>query len=321
MKREQPNGHSLPPVFQSLLSRGCLSHCDLLFTSDGFCAAGKSLSALLASREITTFPNAQDQLRDFDKFYDDWYLYTVSDGEETICSLFKMREQEFNARRGEIADGDTPGVTVCFIAFDADLLLQCIDDPTLSNRKALHLELSRVVADRGQRHHRALKAYFLDTGAQAPYLIAKCYVTFLASLAQNSCVPVPEAYWSAYRASSRLPRFIEANNKAAGCCVCDHRNIYIRDANTLSIYEQKALLATHTADVSFHAFAAEVRCHARFLVWYARLPIPFLGRSVYDSAIRADLSIGQSALEELAPFHWENSRCVRQQRKRHHDQP
>ena len=97
------------------------------------------------------------------------------------------------------------------------------------------------------------------------------------------------------------PRFLEENNKAAGHTVCDHEKIYIQNPDSLSVYEKRAILATHAANVSVHSFAAEVRFHARFLTWYARLPIPFLRKSAYDSAIRADMTIETRSSTRLPP--------------------
>ena len=182
------------------------------------------------------------------------------------------------------------------------------------------------MARRGQKHHKALKAYFCRPEVEGPYLIAELYVRFLAGLAQNGALDVPLAYGSIYRKflsarssrkKGRIPRFIDINNEAAGYTVCDHEKIYFRDTDSLTAYEKCALLATHTADVSFHSFAAEVCYHACFLAWYTKVPIPIIGRSIYDSAIRADLTIGETELEGPAPFHNLRSRWVRQQKKYH----
>lgn len=310
-----PPLEELPPFFRELASWGCLSELDVACTRDGFYAAGKSLADMLIGQGITTFHNDQDQERQCSKFFDDWYLYAVPGKDGFVYSLFKMREQEHNAENGEIADGDTPGVTVCFIALETGVLTACLSAPSPANRKTLNREINRVVAARGQRHSRALKAYFTRTQAEGAYLIAQWYVQFLASLAVNGTLPVPLAYGELYRKNrtGRLPRFLDENNAAAGYPVCDHETIFLRDSKNLSRWEALALLATHTADVSFPAFAAEVQYHARFLVWCAKLPIPFLGRSVYDSAIRADMTIGETELEGPAPFHNLNSKWVRRQ--------
>jgi len=323
MKNEAAFSKGIPPFFQELGQRGCLAPGDIQGTPDGFWAVAKSLADILIGQGIDTFPNAQGQLRECGKFFDDWHLYAVPGESGFVYGLLKMREQEHDAEMGFIADGDTPGVTVSFIAFRTEILAQCLASPTEENRKALNLEIDRVVARRGQRHHPALKAYFIRPQAQGPYWIAGAYVDFLAGFARNGVLPVPKAYAAQYanpktrREKDWLFRFMDENNRRAGYTVCDHENIRIRDPARLSRFEKDALLAAHTGDISVHCFAAEVRYHACFLTWYAKCPIPFLGRSVYDSAIRADMTIADAELEGPAPFHDPNSRWVRRQREFH----
>ena len=256
---------AVPPFFRELMRRGCLDAGEIRAASDGFYAAAKSLADILVGQGITTFPNDRDEPRDCDKFYDDWYCYAVPRQGGYVYSLFKLREQEFDAKNGLIADGDTPGVTVSFIAFDTDVLAHCLSEPTMANRKRLNQEINRVVAARGQRHDRTLKAYFLSPKAAGPYLIAELYVRHIASFAGDGCIDVPEHYASVYRESAaagfhgwagRIPRFLEENNKAAGHTVCDHEKIYIQNPDSLSVYEKRAILATHAANVSIHSFAA-----------------------------------------------------------------
>ena len=310
-----PAPEQLPPLFRQL----SLPTEEIYQTSDGFFAATRSLAQLLTDRDIDTFPNSQGEQRRCDLFFDDWYLYCVSVESGFCYSLFKMREQEYNAQRGETGDGDTPGVTVCFIEFHTEAFARCLEDPTPRNRSEMNGEVNRVVASRGQRHTDALKAYFRRPQAQAPYLIGELYVHFIAGLAQDGFLPVPIAYAQQYSRNPhcRLARFLEENNAGAGDCLCDHTRIIIRNPEHPTKYEALAILATHTADTSLHCFAAEVRYHACYLFPLARIPIPFLGRSVYDSAIRADLTIGESELEGPAPFHNPRSRWVKLQQRFH----
>ena len=314
---------SVPLPLRELVSMGCLPEDAMHHTSDGFWAVTTSIADMLARKRITTFQNDQNQSRRCRLFFDDWYLYVVTQNGDPVCSLFKMREEEHDAQKGLIADGDTPGVTVSFIAFDIEILKQCLLDPSDANRKALNEEINRVVAKRGQRHHRALKDYFIRPQAEGSYLIAELYVSFLAGLSRDGYLPVPREAAAQCRKKpgkqGRLPRFLDANNQRAGYTVCDHVLIRIRDRRNPTIFEKYALLATHTADTSFHAFAAEVRYHACFLTPIARIRIPFLHWSAYDSAIRADLTIEESELEGPAPFHNPNSRWVRLQKKYHAD--
>lgn len=314
-----------PPFFHRLIQWGCLSDHQIRQTADAFFAAGFPLSGILASRDITTFPNDNDQLRQCDRFFDDWYLYAVSESGTWVYSLFKMREQEDDAGGAIPADGDTPGVTVSFIAFDTDILSRCLEDPSHENRKAMNREIDRVVAAPNQSHHKILKAYFSAPEAQAPYLIAKLYTAKIASLAIGGAVAVPAHYAALCGQADwqklRLPAFIEENNRAAGKVVCDHEKIYIRDPADLSLHEMQAILATHTGNVSFHSFAAEVRYHALFLVGLAKLTIPGIGRSPYASAIRADMSIGDTEMQGFTPYYDLDSSLVRLQEKHHPDQP
>ena len=139
---------AVPPFFRELVRRGWLDAGEIRAASDGFYAAAKSLADILVGQGITTFPNVRDEPRDCDKFFDDWYCYAVPENGGYVYSLFKLREQEFDAKNGLIADGDTPGVTVSFIAFDTDVLAQCLSEPTVANRKRLNQEINRVVAAR-----------------------------------------------------------------------------------------------------------------------------------------------------------------------------
>ena len=45
----------------------------------------------------------------------------------------------------------------------------------------------------------------------------------------------------------------------------------------------------------------------------AKVKLPILGRSVYDSAIRADMTIGDMEFEGPAPFHRPESKIVKRQ--------
>ena len=298
----------IPPKFREL---------DLpsVHTGDGFWMSRKSIAEILLEKEIRTFPNDRGEIRECGLFFDDWHLYAIEDG-GWVYSLVKLREQEHDKEEGRIGDGDTPGVTVSFISFRPDILIQCLAEPTMENRRAMNREINRVVSLRGQHHHPALKAYFEKTESAGAYLIAEEYVRKIANFAENGRISTPDSYKNAKK-GSRLPAFIEKNNVRAGYTVCDHQSIFIRDGAHLNPYEKLAILATYTADVSFSSFAAEVQYHACFLTAPARIPVPFLGHSIYDSAIRADMTIDDCELEGPAPFHNLKSHWVRRQEQCH----
>ena len=311
-----------PDIFLYLLSHMSIENCDIVGTSDGFFMVNKSIANILSSKGVFDFPDSSGERRACSKFFDDWFLYAVLDDNDYTYSLLKLREQERDAEDGSSADGDTPGVTISFISFNSESLLDCLANPTDENRRKLNIEINRVVAYRAQRHHKSLKKYFKNPQSQGAYLVADVYVKTIASYAEGGNLEVPEFYKKIVGQSAlykncaklaRLPRFVEALNEAAGRIVCDNENVYIENREEPTEYEALAILATHTGNTSAYSFAAEVEYHARFLTPFAKIKIPFFGRSIYDSAIRADLTVQDTEFEGPAPFYKETSKIVKRQ--------
>ena len=318
----------VPTTFRKLQSEGCINPSDILKTPDGFWLVYKSLSDILLEKGIVEFPDSEGKPQKCSNFYDDWFLYAVPNGSDHTYSLLKLREQEYDAEDGSPADGDTPGVTISFISFACEVLLACIADPSEENRRKLDGEINRVVARRGQNHHEDLKQYFLDPTNTGSYLVANLYTAHIAALAKEGYLNVPEQYkkivdqYKAHKNSkklARLPDFIENLNQKAGYTLCDHDKLFIRNPEKPTQYEAAAILATHTGNTSLHSFAAEVEYHARFLTTLAKIKIPFFGRSVYASAIRADMSVGDTEFQGPTPFYQEASKIVKRQRALHPD--
>ena len=312
----------MPQSFWQLQSEGYINQSDILKTSDGFWLIYKSLSDILSEKGIFDFLNSDGERLVCSKFYDDWFLYAVPNGADYTYSLLKLREQEYDAEDGAPADGDTPGVTISFISFSCKILFECIVNPSDENRRRLDGEINRVVARRGQTHHDDLKRYFLDPKSQGSYLVADLYTMHIAAFAKDGYLDVPEHYKKivkqhhAHRNSkklARLPEFIEDLNRKAGYVLCDHDRLYIQNPEKPTQYETAAILATHTGNTSVYSFAAEVEYHARFLTPLAKIKIPFFGRSVYASAIRADMSVGDTEFQGPTPFYQEASRLVKRQ--------
>lgn len=320
------NKHPIPSIFRQLQEALCLKENNIVNTQDGFFLAYRSLSDMLAEKDILDFLDSEGRRLPCNRFFDDWFLYAVPDGSDYVYSLLKLREQEHELDTGIPADSDTPGVTVCFISFDCRILLDCLRDPSDANRQKLNAEINRVVARRGQRHHETLKNYFTNPEADGAYLTASVYIKHIASFAENGCLNVPDQYlvlvqkYTSGTGSSkdaRIPRFIESLNERAGAVICDNERIFIKDPQNPDSFESAAILATHTGNTDPYSFAAEVEYHARFLLPIARIRIPFIGKSVYDSAIRADMTIGDTEFEGPAPFHRPDSPIVSRQYNLH----
>ena len=318
---------SVPEFFRILQVEGYIKESDILTTQDGFFFLYKSLSDMLLSKGIVDFPDSDGRRLLCSNFYDDWFLYAVPDNADYTYSLLKLREQEHDTECDSPADGDTPGVTISFISFACEILHGCLNNPVDENRTKLDSEINRVVSRRGQNHHIALKKYFINPASKGSYLVASIYTKHIASYATDGYLYVPEQYknilkqHAAHRDSvklSRLPCFIESLNREAGYVVCDNSKIYIQNPEAPTAYESAAILATHAGNTSVYSFAAEVEYHARFLTPAVKIKIPFYGRSIYDSAIRADMTVGDTEFEGTTPFYRSESNIVKRQYSLHH---
>ena len=184
----------VPETFRQLQSIGSVNPSDIMKTPDGFWLIYKSLSNILSENNILDFPDSDGKRLPCSRFYDDWFLYAVPNGADHTYSLLKLREQEYDAKDGSPADGDTPGVTISFIAFTCEILLACLANPTDENRRRLDSEINRVVARRGQTHHEDLKRYFLNPTSLGAYLVADLYTRHIAHFAKNGYLNAPEQY-------------------------------------------------------------------------------------------------------------------------------
>ena len=314
--------YKIPTFFKWLGDQKMISKDYIISSNDGFFMITESIYSILISKGIDTFPDREDRILECRNYFDDWYLFAVQSREDYVYGLLKMREQEHDLERGIQADGDTPGVTISFIAFDTGILKSCLENPSAENRKKMGMEINRVVAYPKQSHHPALKEYFIRPQAEAPYLIAETYVNHIASFSTAGTLNVPNAYKEIYlkRSTStkyaRVPDFLEQNNREANRIVCDHEKIYIQNVKKLSRYEKLAILATHTGNVSYHSFAAEIRYHAMFLKKWMKIRLPMAG-SPYASAVRADMSIGDKEFQGPTPYYDLSGTMVLAQMKYH----
>jgi len=316
--------HRTPAFFKWLDDQKMISKDYIISSNDGFFMITESISSILISKGIETFPDREGRILECRNYFDDWFLFAVPGKTEYVYGLLKMREQEHDLERGIQADGDTPGVTISFIAFDTGIFRSCLENPSAENRKKMGMEINRVVAYLKQNHHPALKEYFIRPQAVAPYLVAEAYVYHIASFSTAGMLNVPKAYKEIYlkRTASpkyaRIPAFLEQNNKEAQKIVCDHEKIYIQNVKQLSRYEKLAILATHTGNVSYHSFAAEIRYHAMFLKKWMKIRLPMAG-SPYASAVRADMSIGDKEFQGPTPYYDLSGKLVQEQLKFHFD--
>lgn len=310
--------YGTPWLFQELLQQGSIEAEDILSTQDGFQLVFKSVSDILKSKGITSFLDSSDRQLECSLFFDDWYLYALPCQKSHVYSMVKFREQESDVELN--ADGDTPGVTVCFVEFCGELLIKCLKEPSDENAKRLSAEINRTVSHKNQKHNPILKKYFSKPEAQGSYMIAQLYTQFISFFAKEGFVYVSDKYKNMHknrgdRKLSRIPDFIDNVNKEVGYTVCDHEKIYIKDVKNMTQEEKDVILAVFCGNVNSYSFAAEVEFHARFLSPIFRLPL--VKQIVYESAIRADMSIDDREFVGFTPYYRLSSLMVKRQQKHH----
>lgn len=302
----------VPTQLFMLYKLGCISENSLRFTDDQFTLCVTSLADILKSRSITNLYNEDHTAHRVDLYYDDWYVCAVEGSNRTIYSLIKMREPETDN-----GDGNSPGVTVCFVEFDIAALVSCLGSNSMTENVKLYQEVSNVVESLESQHSSALETYYKAAAAKGAYLIAEMYVQYIASLANGGVINAPENYielineierYDEYilAASSdnnavielsnqknylnRVPKALSEINKKAGRTIFSNNKIYLsNDAKNLSIYEKQAILALFTGDVTFNSFAAEIVYHAANLTNEL-----FIKLDYYPDLIRADIILETS---------------------------
>ena len=98
----------IPDYFSLFIADGLVNESNIKKTDDGFFCLNKSISDILAEREIHTFPADDGYELKCDKYFDDWYIYAIKKGKDFVYSLFKLREQEYDMYAGERADTILP---------------------------------------------------------------------------------------------------------------------------------------------------------------------------------------------------------------------
>lgn len=302
-----------PLEFQVLHGAGLLSYAQIQNTADDFYICTKSLADILVAAGIPTlYDTENEQLTPpVHGFYDDWYLFAVPKAKGYTIGLFKMREQEDDAY-----DNNDPGVTISFVAFDFDLFYMCLRSKIKEDCLALNSEIDKVTSDKGVQYDGVMQAYFSNPASEGAYLIVEAYVKFMAGTAVNRTLAAPDQYLSLLKKIedidvlinstwdgniiaaamaekeklSRIPDALAANNQAAGYAIFSDNTIHLLSRNSPTTREAYAILMLHTANVNYNSFAAEVKFHSDALV----APWADIDKW-YDSALRADMAIGEEA--------------------------
>ena len=307
-----------PAFFSVLINSNILTLSELYYTEDGLFLSTTPLSTMLVNKGITHIVTNADATNvwNVEDYFDDWYLFSVKCGTTVSYGLYKMREQEFDK-----IDGDDPGVTISFVSLDCTTLINCFSNNSTANEYALYEALTKVTGPGSYEADDNITSYFADTATIGAYIIAEEYVSFITNSVDGNVIDAPnnlKAIFSEIEVINqsldnnfldsttrmlllsnkaklqRIPYALEAINIAAGRIIFDFNEytITVQDKNSLTLYEQQAILACFTANVSYNSFAAEVEFHAD-AVYSWQSNIPWVGDKWYEAALRADMLIGE----------------------------
>lgn len=304
-----------PCFVNGLIDKGYVAHSDIESTDDGFYMLTKSLADVLNSANITTLKeNSSGTVsRNVRDYYDDWYIYAVESSGGYSYGMLKMREPENDGK-----DGDDTGVTVSFVNLNYSKLLTLLNSNTTTNSYSFLQNLEAVTGPGSVDYDDTISNYFAQVESKAAYLIAEQFIEFIVDkTCVNGVIYAPANYVALFTEIAeidelldniwldsntrlmlinqkfdleRIPNAVAANNSAAGYSVYNTNNntINIANTNNLTIYEKYAILATHTGNVTFNSFAAEVQFHADALYdWKANFS------DYYEAALRADMAVGE----------------------------
>lgn len=245
-------------------------------------------------------------------YYDDWFLYWIDQGEGNTYGLIKMREAE----DPDGFDGDDPGCTVSFVEFDINVLNETIKGKTTMHEFDAHC--NNVVYEDGAKYSPILQGYFSNEYSKGGYIIADSFVEKITpEMWNNGIVPFPKGFNEMMpNERNRVINNLKEINELSDKKVYDEENkcLIINNPKSLTEFEKYAVLTLFSSDKNMNQFVTEVKFHSDALVNLGIVP------TVYESAIRADMAIGEYRPEgirdwlknivEPKPYYNDHSRSV-----------
>ncbi|MFV0364226.1 MAG: hypothetical protein ACK5LL_14235 [Suipraeoptans sp.] len=283
---------------------------DIVATSDGFVTCTESLAGILYAMGTKKIIVDGKEVSIYD-YYDDWYLYGIEARNDSFTySLLKLREQEYDVE----GDSNRAGAMISFIEADLDNLFK------FNHVEEFKSEVQRVIRDYSQNHNSTLTDYFKKHESRAGYLIADLYVDKVLSHYSDGRITT-EGIKAVHKnierwerllyntidyknqskiklelnKSKRVPDALREINGNAGYDIYNSKTgeISIKDTSNPTHYEKQAIMATHTGNVNYNSFVAEIQFHAEACESFQN-DIPYFGRKLwYRSAMHADMDLGE----------------------------
>ncbi len=333
---------SIPWFYGKLLKTNDITPSDLQHTNDGFWMCTKSIADIMYRHGMRNTFIYNDNINGIQRYFDDWYVYSISQDGSISYGLFKMREDESSTLDNPTEDAAhaRPEAAISFINYNALSLINCTVSTNETTQRAAEYEIEACTnVNKNRKHDPVLKTYFSNPASDGSYLISEYYVRFLAKLhSETGYIPATNAYNAIIHEIEqirealttivdsdieielnnrlnqleRIPNALAEINARAGYNIFRNNRIYFSDCNNLTYDEQCAILAMHSANVNYYSFAAEVLAHAAVLS--TALP-----DSTYKCALIANMGLGEetdSGVLDQAYYNL-NSPLVKDQVKYH----
>ena len=249
----------------------------------------KPISYILKEHGINQLNNNQP----VEMFYDDWYIYGIySKGinkYNITFGLFKMRENETHMVNQNNKDMSEPSVSVSFIEFDIISFCNDLSNKSIGNisKHIANVIYPKSIHDRKQYSY-VLQKYFSTAWSVTGYYIADLYVNKIVSTNLDGKIYVTKEVLNNNRILKFLEKYQNIYNKLENV-------VMVNNNEKLSIDDKNILLATHTANVNYYSFVAEIKFHADALC----NKLAYFDKW-YNSAIIADMGVGEES--EYNPF-------------------
>lgn len=281
----------LPDLFYDLILSGDINVTDIQCTSDGFFMCTKSIANIMNGRGIyhtLTFAERENGIDagGVQRYYDDWYIYCVVNNSTEKYSILKMREEETVNNNGT-STKICPSMAISFVELDSQIFLSMLELPSTNNRESFENELRGLINVQKMQYDTQLRTYFNNPASSASYLIAEYYVQWIANMAVDGVLSVPEN--TMLNAEDRIWIALTDNNTPDKMIFVGDK-LYFNDVHNLDYNEKLAILLTHTGHASFNSLAAEVKAHA----WALTITDNIFLNHYYASCLKVDMAIDET---------------------------
>ncbi|EQM94586.1 hypothetical protein HRAG_02372, partial [Helicobacter bilis ATCC 43879] len=253
-----------------LLSKTILCKCivyeDFVYTkeinnNEYIAVCQKPLSEILTSANILQLKGL-----DVEAYYDDWYMYCVLADDKYSYNLsfglLKMRENEYTINNIVRKDSNEPAVAISFIPFDMDNFIISLKS---NNNDSLYKIINYPISvEKRKQYDAVLRKYFDDAKSVGGYFIAELYIKKILSINnfKNYIAVSPSV-----KRNKRICDFLDKQNKIRPKTYDYDKNlIYIGNSHKPTLQDKNVILATHTGNVNFYSFVAEIKFHANALL-------------------------------------------------------